>query len=118
MTIANLEKFCRLIKNNNDDLTSPPLPPAKLKVFSGLLVFSRRKSLLTTAVIFSRPRGVRGVTMEEGKLQIFFLILILLEKYTKERFKQDTALLFNSFYFTDVFINLLFAFRFVFYLLN
>ena len=56
--------------------------------------------------------------MEEGKLQIFFLILILLEKYTKERFKQDTALLFNSFYFTDVFINLLFAFRFVFYLLN
>ena len=74
MTIANLEKLCRLIKNNNDNLPSPPLPPAKLKVFS------RRQSHLTTAVIFSRPRGDRGATMEEGKLQIFFLILILLEK--------------------------------------
>ena len=46
MTIANLEKLSRLIKNNNDNLLSPPLPPAKLKVFS------RRKSHLTTAVIF------------------------------------------------------------------
>ena len=33
MTIANLEKLCRLIKNNNDNLPSPPLPTAKLKVF-------------------------------------------------------------------------------------
>ena len=47
MTIANLEKLCRLIKNNNDNLPSPPLPPAKLKVFL------HRKSHLTTAVIFS-----------------------------------------------------------------
>ena len=46
MTIANLEKLCRLIKNNNDNLPSQPLPPIKFKVFS------RRKSHLTTAVIF------------------------------------------------------------------
>ena len=47
MTIANLEKLCRLSKNNNDNFPSPPLPPAKLKVFL------HRKRHLTTAVIFS-----------------------------------------------------------------
>ena len=47
MTIANLEKLCRLIKNNNYNLPSSPLLPAKLKVLL------HRKSHLTTAVIFS-----------------------------------------------------------------
>ena len=48
-------------------------------------MFSRRKSHLATAVlkrfewvIFSQPRGDRGATMEEGEVQIFFLIATII----------------------------------------
>ena len=40
--------------------------------------FPSEKSQLSKAVIFSRPRGDRGATMEEGKLQIFVLIATFL----------------------------------------
>ena len=68
MTINNLEKLC-IPKSAPPPPQHTPLTPAKSKVFS------RRKSHQTTAIIFSRPRGDRGATTEEGKLlQIFFLI--------------------------------------------
>ena len=73
MTIAILEIVYAFLEQQRQ----PPLPTPPSSKVKG--IFAPKKSL-DYGVIFWRPRGDRGATMEEGKLQIFFLILILLEK--------------------------------------
>ena len=76
MTLLKQSRKLSVFQKMLKTMTSTPLqiPPAKLKVFSC------RKSHLTTAVIFSRPRGA---TMEEGKRQIFFLIATIISFLTR-----------------------------------
>ena len=70
MTLLNQSrKICVFLRHQPPPHPLPSLQPQKWKVFW------RRKSHLTTTVIFSRPRGA---TMEEGKRQIFFLIATII----------------------------------------
>ena len=79
MIFTNLEKYA-YSKKCLKQRRQPPTPP-----FSNVEgIFAPKKSpgygcyKRFEWVIFSQPRGDRGATMEEGEVQIFFLIAIII----------------------------------------
>ena len=84
MTFTNLEEYVYSKKCLKQRRQPPlPLPLAKSKVRSLRRYFRDKKSpghggfKRFEWVIFSQPRGDRVATIEEGEVQIFFLISFL-----------------------------------------
>ena len=85
MTFTNLEKYV-YSKKCLKQRRQPPYPSLQQSRRSGACegIFAPKKSpghgcyKRFEWVIFSQPRGDRGATMEEGEVQIFFLIAIII----------------------------------------
>ena len=81
MTFTNLEKYV-YSKKCLKQRRQPPYPSLQQSRRSGACegIFAPKKSpghgcyKRFEWVIFSQPRGDRGATMEEGEVQIFFLM--------------------------------------------
>ena len=85
MTFTNLEKY-EYSKKCLKQRRQPPYPSLYQSRSSGACegIFAPKKSpghgcfKRVEWLIFSQPRGDRGATMEEGEVQIFFLIAIII----------------------------------------